>query len=91
MYFRLNAHSHHVELIGDRMQNPWCAPCRITASRLDRLPYSVCVDLTPAYTLGTERLAARVEREISLNLFDTAMRVRRNVAVESRRVTRSGA
>lgn len=49
------------------MQNPRCEPCRITASRLDRPPYSVRFDLTPAYTLGAERLADRVEREIALD------------------------
>lgn len=66
-YFRLNARSHNVVHIGDRMQNPRCEPCRITASRLDRPPYSVRFDLTPAYTLGAERLADRVEREIALD------------------------
>ena len=75
-YFRLNARSHNVVLIGDRMQNPRCEPCRITASRLDRPPYSVRFDLTPAYTFGQERLAARVEREISLDPAAPAVRIR---------------
>ena len=75
-YFRLNARSHNVILIGDRMQNPRCEPCRITASRLDRPPYSVRFDLTPAYAFGDERLAARVEREISLDPATREVRVR---------------
>jgi hypothetical protein len=75
-YFRLNARSHNVVLIGDRMQNPRCEPCRITASRLDRPPYSVRFDLTPAYTFGEERLAASVEREISLDPSTHEVRVR---------------
>lgn len=75
-YFRLNAHSHNVVLIGDRMQNPRCEPCRITASQLDRPPYSVRFDLTPAYAFGDERLAVRVEREIVLDPSAYEIRIR---------------
>jgi hypothetical protein len=63
-------------LIGNRMQNPRCEPCRITASRLDRPPYSVRFDLTPAYTFGEERLAARVKREIALDPSTHEIRIR---------------
>lgn len=75
-YFRLNARSHNVVLIGNRMQNPRCEPCQITASQLDRPPYSVRFDLTPAYTFDEERLAARVEREISLDPATSEVRIR---------------
>lgn len=75
-YFRLNAWSHNVVHIGDRMQNPACAPCRITASRLDRPPYWARFDLTPAYTFSAERLADRVEREIVLDPHAGEVRIR---------------
>ena len=75
-YFRLNARSHNVVLIGDRMQNPACPPCPITSSQLDTPPYSVRFDLTPAYTFGATRLAASVEREVSLDPEGQEVRIR---------------
>lgn len=75
-YFRLNARSHNVPLIGRNMQNPKCEPCRIVSSRLDQPPYAVRFDLTPAYTFGTERLADRIEREVTLDPEANEIRVR---------------
>lgn len=79
-YFRLNARSHNVVLIGDRMHNPACTPCPIVSSRLDRPPYAVRFDLTPAYTFGTDRLAKRVEREVSLDVAAREVRIRDTVS-----------
>ena len=79
-YFRLNARSHNVILIGDEMQNPLCEPCRISAAEVDHAPYSVRLDLTPAYVSGKTRLAKAVKREVSLDPSTKEIRIRDAIA-----------
>ncbi|MEI7782499.1 MAG: heparinase II/III family protein, partial [Planctomycetota bacterium] len=85
-YFRLNARSHNVILIGDEMQNPRCEPCRIVAAQVDRPPYSVRLDLTPAYVFEKTRLAAAVTRDVSLDPATREIRIRDAIAEPAGRV-----
>ena len=85
-YFRLNARSHNVILIGDEMQNPRCEPCRIVAVQVDRPPYFVRLDLTPAYMLGSKRLASAVTREVSFDPATKEIRIRDAIAEPAGRV-----
>jgi hypothetical protein len=85
-YFRLNARSHNVILIGDEMQNPRCPPCSIVAAELEHSPYSVRLDLTPAYVFEKTRLATAVTREVSLDPATKEIRIRDAIAKPADRV-----
>lgn len=79
-YFRLNARSHNVILIGDEMPNPRCPPCRIVAAEVEHSPYAVRLDLTPAYVFENTRLATAVTREVSLDPATKEIRIRDSIA-----------
>jgi hypothetical protein len=66
-YYRLNARSHNVLLIGDAMQAPTCVPCPLVATQCDKPPYSATFDLAPAYVVADKRLAKAVRRTVSLD------------------------
>ena len=85
-YFRLNARSHNVILIGDEMQNPRCPPCRIVAAEVEHSPYAVRLDLTPAYVFEKTRLATAVTREVSLDPATKEIRIRDAIAEPAGRV-----
>jgi hypothetical protein len=78
-YYRLNARSHNVLLIGDAMQDPTCEPCPLVATRCDEPPYSATFDLTPAYVAAGKPLAKAVRRTVSLDPKTRTIRIRDDV------------
>jgi hypothetical protein len=78
-YYRLNARSHNVLLIGDAMQDPTCEPCPLVEARCDEPPYSATFDLGPAYVVSGKPLAKTVRRTVSLDPKTRAIRIRDEV------------
>jgi len=65
-YFRLNARSHNLPLVGDRLQQPDCPPCPLIERELAG-PFMAAVDLTPAFTFAATPIAGRMVRRALLD------------------------